>query len=166
MRRLILPVAALLIITGAFAWWWSRPERVLTRRVHGLFQSANVQAEAGTITRNLRGSAIEGYLASTVTLKGPDGPTEEFDGPRSRDSIVTLYSSLARYCRRVSLEKPEIDAISIDGNEASVKARVDAVIELSNESYPVDGIQNMTMEWRKTDGKWLLSSAEWTETGR
>ena len=166
MRRLLIPLALALLVSGIFAWWWNQPERVVARRVAGLFNAANVEAGAGTISRGLRGSAIEGYLAPNITFKGPDGPTQEVDGLQSRDGVVSMYTALAKYCREIAIQPPEFGAITIDGDEATVEATADAVIELTNQNRPVDGIQNLTMKWRKIEGKWRLASAEWHETGR
>lgn len=155
-----------LLLAGAFFWWWNQPERVVARRVVSLFESAEVAADAGNIHRGTRGSAIEGYLAPNITFEGPEGPTEEVDGPQSRSSVVSMYAALAKFCRRVSLQEPEIDEVTVNGEEAQVKARIDAVIELPGDKSPVDGIQHLDLTWRKIDGKWLLSAAKWRETGR
>ncbi|WP_193213074.1 nuclear transport factor 2 family protein [Luteolibacter marinus] len=166
MRRALLPLIIVALLAGSFTWWWTRPERVIARRVTGLFQSAVVEAGSGTVSRGLKGAAIEGYLAPDITFSSPQGPTEEIDGLQSRDTVTALYASLAKYCRRVSLETPEIGSIVIDGDKATVQASVDAVIELPDETRPVDGIQELTMDWRKIEGKWRMAAAEWRETGR
>jgi hypothetical protein len=165
-RRLLFILALLLVLGGASGWWWYQPEKVLARRVAGLFAAANVATDDGNITRTTRGNAIEPYLAPNVTFEAPDGPTEEIAGPQSRSSIVSLYSYLAKECRLISIEAPEIDKIAITGLEAVVEARVDALIDLPNEQRPVDGIQHLAMTWRKIDGKWRLAAARWHETGR
>jgi hypothetical protein len=166
MRRYLIPLSLLLLLGGAFGGWWYQPERVLARRVAGLFDAANVATDDGNITRSTRGNAIEPYLAPNLTFEGPDGATDEIDGPQSRSSVVSLFSYLAKACRRISIKPPEIDRIAITGEEAVVEARIDAVIELANERSPVDGIQHLTMTWRKIDGKWVLASTQWKETGR
>jgi hypothetical protein len=166
MRRYLIPLSLLLLLGGAFGWWWYQPERVLARRVAGLFAAANVATDDGNITRSTRGNAIEPYLAPNLTFDGPDGATDEIDGPQSRSSVVSLFSYLAKECRRISIKPPEIDRIAITGEEAAVEARIDAVIELANERSPVDGIQHLTMTWRKIDGKWVLAATRWKETGR
>lgn len=166
MRRLFVPFAVILLLAGGFGWWWSRPERVVARRVVSLFEAAEVESTANDISRSTRGSAIEGFLAPNLSFEGPEGPTEEIDGPQSRDSIVAMYTALARYCRSISTETPEIDGVTVTGDTAQVKARLDAVIELPSNERPVDGIQHLDLKWDMIDGKWLLSSAKWKETGR
>lgn len=165
-RRYLIPLSLLLLLGGAFGWWWYQPERVLARRVAALFAAANVAPEDGTIARGTRGNAIEPFLAPNLTFEGPDGETDEINGPQSRSSVVSLYSYLAKECRRISIQPPEIDRINLSGDEAAVDARIDAVIELPNERSPVDGIQHLSMTWRKIDGKWVLASTRWRETAR
>jgi hypothetical protein len=166
MRRLLIPILVLLALLGSFAWWWFRPERVVSRRVAGLFEAANVSADSGNITRSTRGTALEPFLAATITFEGPDGPTEEVEGPQKREDIVAMYTALAKFCRSASIQDLEIESVEITGDEALVKATVDAVIELQNDEQPVNGIQHLDMTWLKEDGVWRLSRAKWNETGR
>ena len=166
MRRLLVPIAALLVLLGIFLWWWYRPERVVARRVAGLFEAANVAADSGDLTRSTRGEAIGAFLADRISFEGPEGPTEEVEGPQDRDSIVGLYTGLAKYCRSASITDLDIESVTVEGDEAKVIATMDAIIELPNAERPVDGIQNLDMTWTKSDGKWQLSSAKWKETPR
>ncbi len=166
MRRLLRPLLIFLLLAAAFGWWWSQPERVVARRVAGLFKAANVEADDSNITRGTRGSAIEGYLAPRVTFQGPEGPTEEIGGSRRRQDIVSMYTALARFARSASIRDLEIQSVAVQGDEAAVAATVDAVIELPNAERPVDGIQHLDLRWRKIEGKWLLETAKWRETGR
>ena len=166
MRRLLVPLAAILVISGAFYWWWSRPEKVVARRTAGLFEAANVPPDAGNITRSTRGPAIEGFLAPRITFEGPEGPTEEVAGPQKRENIVTMYSALAKFCRSATIKDLEIESVTVNGDQAEVAAKVDALIDLPNDERPVDGIQNLGMTWRKIEGKWYLEKAKWSESGR
>lgn len=166
MRRLLPALLLALALGAGFAAWWFQPEKILARRVAGLFQAANVEAEAGNLTRSTRGNALEGFLAPHVTLAGPDQAAGDYNGPQSRSSLVTLYSYAAKECRLISLEKPEIDQIALRGDQATVTARVDAVVEMPDGRRPADGIEHFTMKWRKIDGKWRLSSLLWHETAR
>lgn len=166
MRRYLLPLVLLLVAGGGFGWWWYQPEKVLARRVAGLFSAANVSTGEGNLARSTRGNAIEPFLAPNITFDGPDGPTDEVDGPQSRSSVVTLFSALARYCRKIEIEAPEIDRIAITGDEAAVEARVKAVIDLPDNQRPVDGIQHLAMTWKKIDGTWQLATVRWHETAR
>lgn len=166
MRRLITPLIVLLVLAGVFGWWWYRPAKVVARRTAGLFEAANVEKDAGNITRNTRGPALEGFLAPLITFEGPGGATDEIAGPQKREDIVTLYSGLAKFCRSASIRDLEIQSITVDGEKAEVAATVDAVIELPENERPVDGIQNLAMTWRKIEGKWLLEKAKWSESPR
>jgi hypothetical protein len=166
MRRLILIFALVLLTGGGFSWWWFQPERVVARRVLALLDAATVEADDGNIHRGTRGDAISGFLAPNIEFDGPDDLEEDVSGPQSRSTVVSLYGALAKFCRRISLVDPQIESVVIDGDEARVRARVDAIIELPDDRSPVDGIQHMTLGWRKSDGKWLLESAGWSESGR
>ncbi|MCW1915693.1 hypothetical protein OJ996_19055 [Luteolibacter sp. GHJ8] len=166
MRRLLVPIVVLLVLLGAFGWWWTRPERVIARRVSGLFEAVNVPADSGNITRSTRGSALEPFLADTITFEGPKGPTDEVEGPQRREDIVTMYTALSKFCKSATIQDIVVESVEVTGDEALVKATVDAVIELQNEERPVDGIQHLDMTWLKQEGSWRLSRAKWNETGR
>lgn len=166
MRRLLARLALLLALAGGFGLWWFQPEKVLARRVAGLFAAATVEADSGNLTRATRGDAIGAFLAPALTIEGPDDASGEFNGSQSRSTLVSLYGYAARECRRISLAKPVIDAIDLDGDQAAVTARVDAVVELPDQRRPADGIQHFAMDWRRIDGKWQLSSIRWHEAPR
>jgi len=166
MRRLLVPLLLLLVLAGGFGWWWYQPERVVARRIVSLFEAAEVEDTASEISRTTRGSAIEGFLAPNVTIRGTEETQEYIDGPQSRDSLVANYTIVAKNCRRISFEPAEVDEVIITGDTAQTKARVDAIVEASSGQRPADGILNLDMEWKKIDGKWLLSSVGWQETGR
>ena len=166
MRRLLARLALLLALAGGFGLWWFQPEKVLSRRVAGLFAAATVEADTGNLTRATRGDAIGGFLAPAVMVAGPDDAGGEFNCSQSRSTLVSLYGYAAKECRRISLAKPVIDRIDLDGDQAAVHARVDAVVELPDQRRPADGIQHFAMDWRKIDGKWRLSSLRWHEASR
>ena len=166
MRRLLVPFIILLVLAGGFRWWWYQPERVIARRIVALFDAAKVEDTASEISRATRGSAIEDFLAPNVRINGPEETQEYVDGPQSRDSIVANYTVAAKNCRRISFEKPEIDEVTVSGETAQAKARVDAIVEISNNERPADGILHLDMEWKEIEGEWVLSSVSWKETGR
>lgn len=166
LSRLRIPILLVLLAFGVFMWWWNRPERVVARRVAGLFEAANVPADMGNIGRGTRGGALEPFLAKSITFEGPDGPTEQIDGPQPKDYIMGAYSQVATACRSASVQDVQVEDVTVNGEEADVTATVDAVIEMPDGTKPVDGIEHLEMKWLKQDGKWVLSRAKWRETGR
>lgn len=166
LRRFLVPILLVLLAFGVFLWWWNLPERVVARRVKGLFEAANVPADMSNIGRAARGSSLEPYLAKNITFEGPEGPTERIEGPQSRDFIMNSYSYAATACRSATVEDIEVEEVTVNGDEADVKATIDAVIEMPDGDKPVDGIQHLEMKWIKQDGNWKLSRAKWRESGR
>ncbi|MCW1923948.1 hypothetical protein OKA05_15380 [Luteolibacter arcticus] len=166
MRRLLVPLLLLLVLAGGFGWWWYQPERVVARRITSLFEAAEVEDTASEISRSTRGSSLEKFLAPNVVIRGTEEIEEYVDGPQSRDSLVTNYTMAARGSRRISFEPAEVDEVIVTGDSATAKARVDAIIELTNGNRPADGVLHLDMEWKKIDGEWVLSSVAWKETGR
>lgn len=166
MRRLLVPLLVILTLSGVFFWWWTRPEKVVARRTAALFEAANVPADSGDLARSTRGPALEGFLAPKISFEGPEGATDEIGGAQSRDSIVAMYSGLAKYCRSATIQDLQIESVTVSGDEAQVIAKADAIIDLPNDERPVDGIQNFDLTWKKIDGKWLMAKAKWSESPR
>ncbi len=166
LRRLLVPILALLVAFGAFMWWWNRPERVVARRVAGLFEATNVPADLSNIGRQTRGGALEPYLAKSVTFDGPEGPTEQLEGSQPKDYIMGAFSQVAIACRSASVQDVKVEDVTVNGEEADVTATIDAVIEMPDGTKPVDGIEHLEMKWLKQEGKWVLSRAKWRESGR
>ncbi|MEK7952308.1 hypothetical protein [Luteolibacter soli] len=166
MRRLLVPLLLLLVLAGGFGWWWYQPERVIGRRIVAFFEAADVEETASDISRTTRGGSLAKFFAPNVTINGPEDTREYADGPQSRDSLVSNYTIAAKNCRRISFETPEIDEVTVSGDTAQAKARVDAIVEVSSTERPADGILHLDMEWKKIEGDWVLSSVSWEEKSR
>lgn len=162
MKRLFPIVAVLVGALAVFFWWWSRPERVVARRVVSLFETAEVRAGTGSIIRGTRAQSVEKFLAPNIRLRGS---VQEAQGNYSRSSLSSIYGALARYAKRIEIGKPDIESLVVDGDRATVEATIDAIVEVE-ERRPLDGIQHVTMVWTKGDDGWQLSEASWTESGR
>ncbi|TAE73031.1 MAG: hypothetical protein EAZ84_13575 [Verrucomicrobia bacterium] len=166
MRRPLILALLLIALGSAFAAWWLQPEKIIARRFAKLCASATVTPDSSSLTRSTRGMAIEDFLAPTLTLLGPESSDPEFYGTQSRDTITSLYSYLAKESRRISLEKPTIHEINVTQNHARATASVDAILELPDGRRPSDGIQHLTMTWRKIEKHWRLETLRWHEEAR
>lgn len=162
MNRLIPIIAGLVVTLAMLLWWWSRPERVVARRVVSLFEAVEVHEGTGSIIRGTRAQSVEKFLAPNIRLQGS---VEEAQGNFSRSTLSSIYGSLARYAKRIEIGKPEIGSLVVDGDRATVEATIDAVVEVEDRR-PLDGVQHVTMVWTKSDAGWQLSEASWTESGR
>ena len=167
MRRRLVPIVILLIVAAAFAWWWNRPERVIARRVASLFEAANIPGDMSPIGRGTRGEALVPFLAKKISFKGPNAASlGDEDEPKTREEVSSLYSWVATACRSATVQDLKVEDVTVSGDEATVNATIDALIEMPNQERPVDGIQHLEMTWAKEEGKWKMSGAKWRETPR
>lgn len=163
MRRLIIPVAVLVL--GILAFWWFSPTQVLKRHTSGFIETANVPPRMSDIGRSARGRNLEKYFAPVIRVDSPEDLAEEVGSEFTRERAVILYSSVARYCREISIAAPSFESVEIDGDLATVLFTADALVDLPNRR-PVDGLIRVESEWRKVDGDWLLEAFRWSESGR
>lgn len=164
MKRLpwILGAAVLL----ALGLWWFSPTQKMKRRVTGMIETANVPPGMPDIARNTRGPNLEKYLAKRLTVAVPDALDDRVPGSLKRDSAVAYYSLAARGVRQISLEDLEIEEIIFEGDDATVRFQVDAIVELPG-STPVNGILHVDSRWqRDPEEGWRMRSVSWEETGR
>ncbi|MBK1826180.1 hypothetical protein [Haloferula rosea] len=164
MKRILMVLLAV-VVAGAFVAWWFSPTQVLQRRVGSLLDTASVPPGMSDPGRKARGAHLAKYLARQVALD----PPESFDAPVTRsvarDTASALYSGAASYCKEITFADLSFDEVLHDGDTATVSFRVDAIVDLPTRR-PVDGILNVTSDWEKVDGTWLLTNIRWTESQR
>lgn len=161
MKRFLPPLAFLLVFAG-FLVWWFQPANVVKRRTDALLETAAVPASMSELARTTRGPNIGEFLAANVCISGPDEAEEGFGGTMDRDRLAGLYSSIARYCRQVTFEDPVFESVTIEDGKATVDLTVDALVELPDRR-PVDGRQDVTLTWTKSEGPWKLTGFTWSE---
>ncbi|GAA5481877.1 hypothetical protein [Haloferula sargassicola] len=164
MKRLPVLIGLLLLI-GLGAWWFS-PTQKMKRRVSNMIQTANVPANMPDIARNTRGPNLEKYLARKIRIQPPSGFPERIPHQLKRENAALFYSAAARGVRMISLQAPSFDAVEIEGDQATVRFQVDAIVDLGA-TRPVDGIMHINSRWRRdSEEGWRLESLAWEESGR
>lgn len=151
MKRNLIILAVLVIITGVLIWR-SQPEQVLKRRSKDLIGMANsVSVGPGIFDLN----RLKILLADEVALE-----IEQVSKDRkvvAEAQVISAYQWLGENVKRSSFEIVEFVGIDIDGSQATIKARVEGVIETEN-IRSMDGEYLVTFVWRKdARGDWVLA---------
>lgn len=151
MKRNLIILAVLVIITGVLIWR-SQPEQVLKRRSKDLIGMANsVSVGPGIFDLN----RLKMLLADEVALE-----IEQVSKDRkvvAEAQVISAYQWLGENVKRSSFEIVEFVGIDIDGSQATIKARVEGVIETEN-IRSMDGEYLVTFVWRKdARGDWVLA---------
>lgn len=131
-----------------------------------MIQTANVPSSMGDLARKTRGTNLADYLAPQLEISEPEKIDDRIPRRISRDSAAATYTYAATAARQISLQDLEIDEIEFDDTEATVKFRLDAIVELPTRT-PVNGILHVISIWedRPNEG-WRLKSLAWEEKGR
>ncbi|MGB0291710.1 MAG: hypothetical protein ACPGIA_03935 [Luteolibacter sp.] len=151
MKRNLIILAVLVIITGVLIWR-SQPDQVLKRRSKDLIGMANsVSVGPGIFDLN----RLKILLADEVALE-----IEQVSKDRkvvAEAQVISAYQWLGENVKRSSFEIVEFVGIDIDGSQATIKARVEGVIETEN-IRSMDGEYLVTFVWRKdARGDWVLA---------
>ncbi len=157
-RSAIVAIAGALLIS--FGIWWFSPTQVVKRRTLGLLETASLDAGSGRGVRQMAVYSMNGYLGSQVELDIPS--VERANGSFDKSSLELGFSGLVNQAKQTKFAMREIRDISVEGGIGKVVLVVDAVVELPT-YRPVDGIYEVTFEWKKGDDGWRLTRAKWVE---
>ena len=161
MKKLLIPVVALVAVVAVLVWFFS-PEQVVKRRTGKLMSILTMEDSGGRNSRQLSSLGLGGLVADELELETPT--IEEANGVHQRSDIESGFGGLARIANFTKFEIVEYHAITINGGDARVSATIEAVVALP--SYrPADGLYEVELDWKKEkDGVWRLSRAKWQET--
>jgi len=148
--------AAVVVVLAAFLFWWFSPGQVVKRRTKNLIDLA----KAGTTpaSRALGTFTLNKLLDDPVALSVPS--VEEANGTFSRDELEAGYQWFCRSAKESKVRVTGFDDISVAGDEATVRATLDAQVVLPT-YRPSDGPVRATFEWRKRDDGWRLVRLVW-----
>lgn len=159
MKRILIPLAAVALIAGFLVWWFS-PTQVVKRRTNRLLDVMTMSEGSSPATRQLGVYSLNGLIASELVL---DTPTiGDANGIFERSQIESGFSWLAGNAKSSNLKIESIESIEVNGDEATVKATIDAVVILSD-YRPADGIYAVELDWRKEKDGWRLTRALWVD---
>jgi len=159
MKRILIPLAAIAVIAGFLVWWFS-PTQVVKRRTNRLMEVMSMSEGSSPATRQLGVYSLNALIARELVL---DTPTiSDANGIFERSQIESGFSWLAGAAKSSALKIKEIESITVNGNEATVKATIDAVVILSD-YRPADGIYDVELDWRKEEDGWRLTRALWID---
>lgn len=159
MKRILIPLAAVALIAGFLVWWFS-PTQVVKRRTNRLLDVMSMSEGSSPATRQLGVYSLSGLIARELVL---DTPTiSDANGIFERSQIESGFSWLAGNAKSSKLKIEDIESIEVNGDEATVKATIDAVVILSD-YRPADGLYAVEFDWRKEEDGWRLSRALWVD---
>ena len=159
MKRILIPLAAVALTAGFLAWWLS-PTQVVKRRTNRLMDVMSMSEGSSAATRQLGVYSLNGLIAAELVL---DTPTiSDANGIFERSQIESGFSWLAGNAKSSELRIEDLESITVNGDEATVRATVDAVVILSD-YRPADGLYSVELDWRKEKDGWRLTRAQWID---
>ena len=149
-----------LISLVLFLAWWLSPTQVVKRRTNRLMDVMSMSEGSSPATRQLGVYSLNSLIARELVL---DTPTiSDANGIFERSQIESGFSWLAGNAKSSALTIEDIESITVNGNEATVRAAIDAVVILSD-YRPADGLYEVELDWRKEDDGWRLTRAQWRD---
>lgn len=160
MKRLAIYISIAVVSLSLYLWWYYQPERVLTRKLHGLVESLNFAPDSSRSARLMKSSSVTSYFADPVEITSP---FEEATGSFTLSDLDSGYSYLAQSAREILIE-PD-DAIEIDLQNDHATLVFDAHVKVAINSFvkAVNGRYRITTHWKKTENGWQVHSSDWKE---
>ena len=150
--------AAVVVVVAGFLFWWFSPGQVVKRRTKTLIGLANLEAGTAPASRALGTFTLTKLLNDPVALSVP--AVDEANGTFARDELEAGYQWFCRSAKESRVRVTGFDDISVAGDEATVRATLDAQVVLPT-YRPSDGPVHATFEWRKRDDGWRLVRLGW-----
>jgi hypothetical protein len=160
MKRVLLPLFAIVALV-LFAVWWFSPKQVVKRRTQTLLRTLTLDSSTGTGTRQAGTYSLNALLAQEVELETTT--LEEASGTFERDELESAYSWLCGQAKQTRFEMVDLQSVSVEDEHAKVEFLLNALVELPG-SRPVDGRFDVTFHWRRSDDGWRLERAIWEES--
>jgi len=162
MKRLVIATLSV-VISGALGIWWFSPTEVLERRTHKLLEILTFDAASGKGARQMGVYSFNALLADEVKLTARS--IAEANGTFQRSELEAAYSWLGAQAKQSFFKLEEIDSIEFGGDQATVRFRLEALVELP--SYrPADRHFRVIFKWVNNDEGWRLREAEWDKIER
>jgi hypothetical protein len=157
MKRIVLPIV-IVVLLGAFGYWWLSPTQVLKRRTKSLLETLTLEAGSGRSARHMGGYALNALLAPQVEL---DSPTiAQANGTFERQEMESAYAWLCDQAKETRFALQNFESVVVNGDGADVTFSLDALVELPSYS-PADGRYEVVFHWERDDDQWRLSKARW-----
>lgn len=157
MRRLLVPLVALLVVGGFLVWWFS-PTQVVTRRTKDLLEVLTLEDGTAPMSRIQGSLKLDRLLGKKVEISVP--AVEDANGNFDKTEVGSAYNWLCTGAKETRLKLEGIDSIVIEGDKATVVTSLDALVDMKG-FRPIDGPGEATFVWRKTEDGWLLEKAAW-----
>jgi hypothetical protein len=162
MKRLALLLVALLAFTGFCVWWFS-PTQVVKRRSRDLCQILTLEEGTPSTSRNIGAFQLDRLLQPQVELQIP--ALSEANGSFERAQISSAFSWLCSNAKETRMKLGEIESITVNGDHAEVRAKVDALLNVSI-AQPINGPGDAIFTWKKAEDGWRLEKVSWSESTR
>ena len=157
MKRL-LPVIVFLVLSAGFCVWWFSPTQVVKRHSRDLCRILTLEDGTPPASRNVGAFQLDRLLQPQLELEIPSLP--EASGSFDRNEITSAFSWLCSNATETKIKLGEIESVTVNGDHAEVRAKVDALIRASS-SQPVNGPGDALFTWKKTEDGWRLEKLSW-----
>lgn len=156
MKKTLIAAAALVAVV-LWLWWWLQPEQVVERRTRSLigFVDLGKVSGVGVVDTHALGRLIAPELRVEADFVA-DVPVTVIPA-----EVEMAYRWLGDKASRSEFELVELQRVHVDGDKATLSARIRGRLELEQRRL-VEGEYQVDFEWQRTpDGAWRLRAMSW-----
>lgn len=162
--KLTLRLVLLAVVIGLGFWLWTiffpSPEKVVLKKISGLAAIATISANDSNLIRAAKAANLAGFFAmdAQIIVNVPDLPNRTLSG---REEIQE--TALGGFANVKVLNVRFLDANVRLGADKQT-ADVDCTCEVNAGDKKDFGVQELRFQFKKVDGKWLITRVETVKT--
>jgi hypothetical protein len=151
MKRPLIAVVVILIISIPLGMWWFSAEQVLKRRTQHLMDVMTISSGSAGPSRQAKVFSMNGLMADEVSITSPD--VSEANGKFDKQEIESAFSWICQNAKRSQMKILDYRSVEIDGEKGRVEVLVECLLEMPM-GTPISGQYLITIDWAKQDDGW------------
>ncbi len=157
MKRPLIAVVVILIISIPLGMWWFSTEQVLKRRTEHLMDVMTISSGSAGPTRQSKVFSMNGLMADEISISSPD--VSEANGKFDMQEIESAFSWICQNAKRSQMKILDYRSVAIEGDKGRVEVLVDCLLELPM-GTPLSGKYVIAIDWKKQDDGWRYEKVE------
>lgn len=157
MKKILIIIAAALVLVPLGKWWFS-PEQVVVRKTKHLMEVLTIAKDTSVPFRQAKVFSMNSLLQPEVTISSPKIPNAS--GRFDKQEIESGFSWVCKNAKESDFIVTEVKEVKVNDDEAVVRVFVEGFLELP--SYrPADGKFEVTITWKNTEDGWRFEKVIW-----
>lgn len=157
MKKLLIILAALVVLIPLGIWWFS-PEQVLMRRTKHLMEVVSLSEGTGGALRQAKVFSMNAMLAPEVVMETPE--ISDANGVFDKQEVESAFSWICQNAKSSNFKVTGFQKVEVDEDRANVRVTVEGYMELPV-YRPADGAFEVSIDWVKGGDGWRFEKVIW-----